>query len=143
LKPAQKSIILGIDFDGTLVDHCYPDIGVEAPGAFKWLKEFQSAGARLILWTMRHDSEASGPVLTQAVEFCRERDIEFWAVNHNPEQDSWSGSRKQYAHYYIDDTAIGCPLTENPRSGGREFVDWAIVGPLVMEKIIDWNRANS
>lgn len=134
-------MILCIDFDGTLVDHRFPDIGEPVPGAFRWLKRFQELGALLILYTMRSDGrtgvgKANGPVLTEAVEFCRKQGIEFWAVNDNPEQTTWTASRKVYAHAYIDDAAIGCPLRENPRLGGSPFVDWDIVGPATEAAIL-------
>ncbi len=117
-------MFLAIDFDGTIVEHEFPDIGAAAPGVFSWLKEFQAAGAKLILWTMRSDGRTGegkecGPVLTQAVEFCREHGLEFYAVNENPTQQSWTNSPKVYAHRYIDDAATG----------------WSIIGPLVLEEI--------
>lgn len=126
-------MLIAIDFDGTVVDHCFPDIGEPVPGAFFWLKKFQEHGAKLILWTMRSDSQKSGPVLTEAVEFCRNNGVEFWAVNENPTQKEWTGSPKVYAHIYVDDAAHGCPLRTNPRLGGRDYVDWDVVGPSVLE----------
>lgn len=134
-------MILAIDFDGTLAEHEFPDIGREVPGAFDWLKKFQAAGAKLILWTMRSDgrtadgSKENGPVLTEAVEWCRERGVEFWGVNGNPGQSSWTQSPKAYAHLYIDDAAFGCPLVESKKAGNRPHVDWSKVGPAVMEML--------
>jgi hypothetical protein len=127
-------MIIAIDFDGTLVDHRFPDIGEEAPGAFDWLKRFKAAGAKLMLWTMRSDGrEDGGNYLTDAVEFCRARGVEFWSANVNPEQHTWSGSHKQYAHVYIDDAAACTPMRE--LGSGRKVVDWSVVGPIVMEQL--------
>ncbi len=124
--------IIAVDFDGTISDHQFPRIGEAVPGAFEWMKKFQEAGAKLILWTMRSDGRADGGgYLKDAVEFCRENGVEFWAHNTNPEQAGWTGSPKAYAHVYIDDAAFGCPLKEN--SSGRPFVDWDVVGPKVLE----------
>jgi hypothetical protein len=128
-------MIIAIDFDGTIVDHVFPDIGKPVPGAFEWMKQFQEAGAKLILFTMRSDGEVYGNVLTQAVEFCRSNGIEFFGINKNPEQNSWTDSPKAYAHIYIDDAAFGCPLKENPRMSGRSYVDWDIVGKEVLKII--------
>ena len=127
---------IAIDFDGTIVDHRYPDIGAEVPGAVRWMKEWAAAGAKLLLWTMRSDgrSDGTGPVLADAVAFCRERGVEFSGVNANPTQ-TWSTSPKAYAHVYVDDAAFGCPLRTNPRAGGRPFVDWDVVGPAVLALI--------
>jgi len=123
-----------------LAEHEFPDIGREVPGAFDWLKKFQAAGAKLILWTMRSDGRTgdgkeNGPVLTEAVEWCRERGVEFWGVNGNPGQSSWTQSPKAYAHLYIDDAAFGCPLVESKKFGNRPYVDWSKVGPAVMDML--------
>jgi hypothetical protein len=128
-------MIICIDFDGTLCEHRYPDIGNEVPGAFDWMKKFQAAGAKLILFTMRSDSERSGPTLTQAVEWCRARGIEFCGVNTNPEQKEWTDSPKAYGNVYIDDAAACCPLRPSARMDGRPMVDWRIVGPAVAIKL--------
>ena len=134
--PDNDTIILAIDFDGTLVDHQFPEIGEEVPGALEWCKRFQESGARLILWTMRSDGQRSGNVLQAAVDWCRERGLEFWGVNANPSQ-SWSNSNKAYAHAYIDDAAVGCPMLVHPE-GGRKYVDWSLVGPEVVKIIEEW-----
>ena len=124
--PNHAKTFIAVDFDGTIVDHCYPDIGNEVPGAFAWLREFQAHGALLILWTMR-----GGITLKQAVEFCRKNGVVFFGVNENSLQKSWTDSPKCYAHVYVDDAAFGCPLKDNPRAGGRRYVDWSVVGPAV------------
>lgn len=121
---------IAIDFDGTLVEHRYPDIGAEVPYAFDYLKQFKENGATLILLTMR-----SGKELDEAVAFCKQKGIEFAHVNCNPSQDKWTTSRKVYANLYIDDAAFGCPLKESPRYKSRPMVDWSIVGPAVIEKL--------
>lgn len=130
---------IAIDFDGTIAEHEYPDIGAPVPGAFAYLKQFQEAGAKLILWTMRGNSK-DGKTLDQAVDFCRENGVEFFGVNYNPTQNAWTDSRKAYAQLYIDDAAFGCPTRESPRFGGRPFVDWDVVGPAVLKIIKDSKR---
>lgn len=129
-------MILGIDFDGTIVKHMFPSIGDPVEGSFHYMKEFQKLGARLILWTMRSDGACKDntdrKVLTEAINFCREKGgIEFWSHNTNPEQASWTGSPKCYCNYYIDDAAIGCPLVYP--TDGRPYVDWSKVGPMVLK----------
>ncbi len=98
-------MIIAIDFDGTIVEDQYPDIGKEKRFAFMTLREFQKQGHRLILWTCRKGKE-----LDEAVELCRKNGIEFYAVNKNyPEEifDDTQTSRKIYADIYIDDRNIG------------------------------------
>lgn len=135
-------MIIAVDFDGTLVEHRFPEIGAEVPGAFFWLQKFQAEGARLILWTMRSDliAEARSDeghlanrgYLGEAVAFCRSKGIEFWGINENPEQWPWTKSPKPYAHLYIDDASFGCPLLD---MGPRKCVDWSLVGPAVIGRI--------
>jgi len=126
LSRRNSVTIIAIDFDGTLVEYRYPDIGPDVPGAFEWVRKLQDAGAKLILWTMR-----DGDTLAAAVEHCRARGIEFWGVNANPDQ-SWSTSPKQYAHAYIDDANLYCPVK---LAGRRAVVDWDIVGPAALKLV--------
>lgn len=127
-------MIIAVDFDGTIADHRFPDIGDDVPGAFRWLREFASRDAKLILWTIRSDHK-DGPTLTDAVKFCRANGVEFWGINENPTQKTWSQSPKAYAHIFIDDAAFGCPLRDNPRTGGRPYADWDKIGPSVIAMI--------
>lgn len=122
----MKNVIIAVDFDGTIADHRYPDIGPEIPGAFKYLKCFQDAGAKLILYTMRSDV-----YLDQAVEFCKIRGITFWGINENPEQKEWTSSPKVYAHRYIDDAAAGISLRQQAWAQ-RPYVDWFLIGPEIL-----------
>ena len=115
-------MIFAIDFDGTLVEHAFPEIGEEVPMAFDTLKQLQAAGHRLILWTVR-----GGEALELAVQYCKERGIVFWGVNENPEQWKWSDSRKVYAEFYIDDLAIGSPLVPPTEIRPRPMVDWSLL----------------
>ena len=95
---------IAIDFDGTIVEDAYPDIGKPMLFAFETMKELQKQNHQLILWTYR-----SGEELEDAVKFCRENGIEFYAVNQSyPEEKLDSGSsRKIHAHIFIDDRNIG------------------------------------
>jgi hypothetical protein len=127
-------MIIAVDFDGTVVDHIYPDVGRDVPGAVYWLKEIVRAGGRLILWTMRSPDSKDGNVLQDAVDWFDRNRIPLFGANKNPQQ-SWSSSPKAYAHLYVDDAAFGCPLKENPRSGGRPYVDWEVVGPAIVAQL--------
>lgn len=126
---------IAVDFDGTLAEHRYPDIGPPVPGIAYWLTEFRRQGCKLILLTMRSDDGPDGPTLTQAVEWCSRLGLVFDHVNCNPDQDSWTSSRKVYANIYIDDAALGCPLRQSMRDGGRPVVDWDLCGPMVLRRM--------
>ncbi len=95
---------IAIDFDGTIVEHEYPKIGKDKLFAFETLKELQKHGALLILWTIR-----AGQELDEALEYCRNKGIEFYAVNKNYPEEEFenSVSRKINADVYIDDKNVG------------------------------------
>jgi len=88
------------------------------------MKELQKQGDKLILYTMRSEK-----YLDEAVEFCKKRGIEFWGVNHNPEQSVWTSSPKVYAHFYIDDAMLGAPLIKE--WGKRPYIDWKVIKSLI------------
>lgn len=95
-------MIYAVDFDGTLCDNKWPDIGKPHHKIIDFLKsQKEHYGAELILWTMRE-----GEKLNQAVEWCRQYGLEFDSVNDNLEQLKaayGNNPRKVYADYYIDD----------------------------------------
>ena len=97
---------IAVDFDGTIVEHRYPEIGQELPFATQTLKMLIEDRHKLILWSVRE-----GKLLDDAVEWCRKRGVEFYAVNKDfPEEDltkNQSFSRKLKADLWIDDRNIG------------------------------------
>ena len=97
---------IAVDFDGTIVEHRYPEIGKELPFATQTLKMLIADRHKLILWSVRE-----GKLLDDAVEWCRQRGVEFYAVNKDfPEEDlskNQSFSRKLKADVWIDDRNIG------------------------------------
>ncbi|MGV6828618.1 MAG: BT0820 family HAD-type phosphatase [Flavobacteriales bacterium] len=99
-----ESLIIAVDFDGTLVENQYPKIGKPILFAFETLKKLQEKGNRLILWTYR-----SGKSLDEAIEFCKNNGIEFYAVNKSYPEEIFDNtlSRKINADLFIDDRNIG------------------------------------
>ncbi|NOY37607.1 MAG: hydrolase [Chlorobi bacterium] len=95
---------IAVDFDGTIVEHKYPEIGEIKLFAFETLKSLQERGCNLILWTFR-----TGTELDEAVNFCRENGMEFYAVNKNYPEEEWNETvgRKIDADIYIDDKNLG------------------------------------
>ena len=83
-------MIIAVDFDGTIVEHRYPRIGEEIPFAVDTLKLLQQEKHRLILWSVRE-----GALLDEAVEWCKARGLEFYAVNKDyPEEQKGKAKRK-------------------------------------------------
>lgn len=100
----RKPLIIAVDFDGTLVEDAFPNIGKPKTLAFETLKQLQNEGHLLILWTYRY-----GKKLDEAVQFCKQKGIQFYAVNKSyPEEefDENSCSRKIHADVFIDDRNI-------------------------------------
>ena len=97
---------IAVDFDGTIVEHKYPEIGEELPFATETLKMLIKEHHRLILWSVREDK-----LLDDAVNWCRERGVEFYAVNKDyPEEKVEYNnhfSRKLKVDLWIDDRNIG------------------------------------
>ena len=96
---------IAVDFDGTIVHHRYPKIGDEIPFATETLRLLLRDRHRLILWTVRE-----GRLLDEAVEWCRARGVEFYAINRDfPEEDATGSgfSRKIKADLFIDDRNFG------------------------------------
>ncbi|MGH1384074.1 BT0820 family HAD-type phosphatase [Kordia sp.] len=100
----KESLLIAVDFDGTVVDDAYPKIGSPKIFAFETLKRLEQDGHRLILWTYR-----SGRKLDEAVAFCKDNGIDFYAVNNSYPEEVFDGkiSRKINADYFIDDRNIG------------------------------------
>ena len=121
---------IAIDFDGTCVTHDYPRIGKDI-NAIDVLKKLVVNGHKLILNTMR-----SGKELDEAVNWFKENNIELFGINENPSQKRWTDSPKVYAHMYIDDAALGCPLKLDLSLSNRPFVDWEVVSCLLKDNEI-------
>ncbi len=95
---------IAVDFDGTIVENRYPKIGKPILFAEETLIHLQNDGHLLILWTYR-----SGKELEEAVEFCAQKGINFYAVNKSYPEEIFDGtqSRKIQADIFIDDRNIG------------------------------------
>lgn len=112
---------IAIDFDGTIVQHRYPQIGPEIPFAIQTLKMLIKDRHKLILWTVRE-----GKLLEEAVEWCRERGVEFYAVNQDyPEEkpEDKGYSRKLKVDLFIDDRNLG------------GLPDWGNIYRMITEKL--------
>ena len=102
--------VIAVEFDGTIVQHAYPQIGEEMPGAVEALKKLQKHWA-IALNTCREDLGSGKRYLSEAVDWCRERGIELAGVNETPKEFEFRPAnvtgRKIHAHIYIDDRNFG------------------------------------
>lgn len=104
--------IYAVDFDGTLNESKFPEIGSPNMALINHLIKRRKQGNKIILWTCR-----VGERLQEAVEWCRGYGLEFDAVNENlPEMvEYWGGeSRKVFADVYIDDKSVNKPKYHIP-----------------------------
>jgi hypothetical protein len=98
-------MIYGIDFDGTIVEHCYPQIGEPKPRTVEFIRWLEGAGHQWVLITMRE-----GKRLQDAVEWLNAHDLHPSAVNDNIQmiKDVFEcNPRKIFANMYIDDHNAG------------------------------------
>lgn len=117
---------LAIDFDGTCVEHDYPETGKDI-GAAPVLKELVEAGHQLILHTMR-----TGMEMEMAQRWFGKNGISLYGVQYDPDQTKWTHSNKCYCHCNIDDCNLGAPLIY-PGEGKRPYIDWKKVRELLVE----------
>lgn len=111
-------MIIAIDFDGTIVSHRYPEIGSEIPFATATIRRLIEEQHQVILWTVRR-----GKLLQDAVDWCKERGIEFYAVNKSyPEEEPGEGYAKVNADMFIDDCNLG------------GLPDWGKIYKMIKEK---------
>ncbi|MDD6124504.1 MAG: hypothetical protein PUB53_08700 [Bacteroidales bacterium] len=117
-------MIIAVDFDGTIVEHAYPKIGKERPFATATLRQLQKDGHLLVLWSVRE-----GELLEEAVKWCKERGVTFYAVNKNTDEegrenaDNPNYSRKLKVHMFIDDRNLG------------GMPDWGVIYQLITKKL--------
>ncbi|MCH5182181.1 MAG: hypothetical protein J1F06_06050 [Prevotellaceae bacterium] len=115
---------IAVDFDGTIVEHEYPRIGKELPFACATLRQLTADGHKLVLWSVRE-----GELLDEAVAWCRERGVNFYAVNQNFDEDApereknANYSRKLKVQCFIDDRNVGGML------------DWGVIYQLISKKV--------
>ena len=115
-------MLIAVDFDGPIVEHKYPAIVPEIPFAIDTLKKLAADRHKLILWSVRE-----GKLLEEAVEFCRQRGLEFYAINRDyPEEEKGQNnhySRKLKVDLFIDDRNLG------------GLPDWGTIYEMVTKKL--------
>ncbi len=103
-------MIVAIDFDGTIVEHKYPEIGAPLPDAFRVMRRLVKAGHTLVLWTCRtdHPTDEEQAHFTEALDFVRSNGVPMLTPDEAP---SAFGEEfpvtKVFANIYIDDRNIG------------------------------------
>lgn len=97
-------MIIAVDFDGTLCESRWPEIGPARDAVIIHLRLRREQGDKLILWTCRE-----GQLLTEAVRWCMDRGLKFDAINDNLQErkDQYGNNcRKVSADEYWDDRSV-------------------------------------
>lgn len=135
----MKQYTIYLDFDGTVVEHQYPNIGRANFGCIEVLKKLQNAGHKIVLNTTR--SEISPEALQQAVEWfgkawmflvdsneALKGEFDFaldGVLNYKMQPGLWDWQRfKAEGVIMLDDQCYGIPLKKAAMSTGN-MVDWA------------------
>jgi hypothetical protein len=97
----RKRKTIAVDFDGTLCEDRYPEIGAARQEVIERFKAEKADGSVMILWTCR-----VGAKLQSAVEWCEKQGVFFDYINENDPKtiERFGGdSRKIYCDENWDD----------------------------------------
>ena len=100
----DNPLVIAVDFDGTLCENKYPDIGEPIQPIIDFCKNMKADGHKLILWTCRE-----GELLAKAIVWCFEHGLLFDAYNENLKErieQYGTDPRKIGADFYMDDRNI-------------------------------------
>jgi hypothetical protein len=110
----NKETIVAIDFDGTLVEDRYPEIGELKSGVKDAMRQINAKNEfYIIINTCR-----KGKLLVEAINFLLNEGIQFDRVNDNAPWliEKYGNTRKIHANVFIDSNNIGGlpPWSEMP-----------------------------
>ena len=103
-KETSVKKVIAIDFDGTLFENKWPEIGMPIAPTINRAKNEKANGAVLILWTCRE-----GEKLAEALDACKAVGLEFDYVNENADELKaafGTDPRKIAATEYWDDKNV-------------------------------------
>jgi hypothetical protein len=131
----KKKMKIYLDFDGTVVEHYFPEIGAENPNALNVISRLQTAGHEIILNTYRADIDQQH--VQEALDFIHSLEVLAYPIEkflpQKLEPRSFDLSQaKESNQLYIDDIAEGIPMRRNIVLEHGMMVDW--VG---LEKILE------
>jgi hypothetical protein len=102
---------IAVDFDGTLCDFNYPDIGPPKPGAIEALTRFRAEGYQVVIWSCRTCSyymdifcpDGEAPADRKVYQ-----DMKAWLDRHGVPYDwiDMGDKGKPMCDFYVDDKAV-------------------------------------
>ena len=118
---------IAVDFDGTLCEHCFPEIGEPKPLVIEYVKQHAARGSKIILHTCRENGTRRA-LLDEAVAWCTAHGIQLYAVNENPtntypaQYGVQTTGRKVFADLYIDDKALNVSDVERDMATAKHII---------------------
>jgi hypothetical protein len=124
-----------LDFDGTVVEHYFPEIGMENPHAIQVIARLQAAGHDIVLNTYRADIDQKH--VYEALDYIHsfeeiKQDIEKFLPQKLEPRSFDLEVAKESKQLYIDDIAEGIPMRRNSVLESGMMVDW-----IELEKILE------
>lgn len=101
---SKYKAIVAVDFDGTICEASYPEVGKERHKAKKYINKLYNEGYGIVINTCRTNESACA-----AIKFLKNRDIKYHYFNTNfPHLIEQYGTdcRKISADVYIDDKCL-------------------------------------
>ena len=120
-------MIIYLDFDGTVVEHAYPQIGADNPYALRVIRRLQDAGHQFILNTYRADLNDGS--LQEAISYLQYPDRNLLPITEQtplkmmPPSWDWNQAVKDNT-LFIDDVSSGTPMIPNIQLQFGQQVDW-------------------
>lgn len=119
-----------LDFDGTVVEHAYPEIGAPNPGSLEVIRKLQEVGHIIILNTYRADIDQAS--LEAAISYLERIEHALQPMHSieplkiNPPSWNWEAFMENRI-MFIDDICSGTPLTPNLLLPHGLMVDWKVL----------------
>ncbi len=123
-------MLIYLDFDGTVVEHAYPVLGSDNPGATDVIRALQDAGHEIVLNTMRADFNDG--TLEDALSYLNAEENGLLEIIHYELKKitpaAYPVTKPDFNKFlFLDDTSKGTPLRPNLFLPQGLMVDWRIV----------------
>jgi hypothetical protein len=124
-----------LDFDGTVVEHYFPEIGAENPNAIQVIARLQLAGHDIVLNTYRADIDQKH--VKEALDYIHsfeeiKQPIEKFLPEKLEPRPFDLEAAKECNQLYLDDIAERIPMRRNIVLEFGMMVDW-----IALEKILE------
>jgi hypothetical protein len=124
-----------LDFDGTVVEHYFPEIGAENPHAIQVIARLQAAGHEIVMNTYRADIDQKH--VQEALDYIHsfeeiKQAIEKFLPQKLEPRSFDLDLAKESNQLYLDDISTGIPMRRNIVLEHGMMVDW-----MALEKILE------